>query len=289
MVKMPAVSHVPRKDTGAGRDHEFKKTTLKDSNPMQGGDGTTPRTPLSEDLREKGNLKEWETAHLQEVDEVHVGSLEPIKKLEAKVYENNDGTTQAKWKRLPRMVVGTSSTSADLAGSQHPMDMASNLNELPSKKMWAIWNHRNQVHVKEAACPLDQILNLSKERKAEFQGTRPPTQKRVHRNHVGWRPQIVDEVKINYDGAIFSREGRVGLGVVCCNSDAVITSLSEQISLPATITQVEALAVRRAAVFAVDLGITSTILEGDSNIVYKDLSSIEPSLALHGHIIHDVK
>ncbi|XP_023897961.1 uncharacterized protein LOC112009845 [Quercus suber] len=144
-------------------------------------------------------------------------------------------------------------------------------------------------HVKEAACPLDQILNLSKERKAEFQGTRPPTQKRVHRNHVGWRPQIVDEVKINYDGAIFSREGRVGLGVVCCNSDAVITSLSEQISLPATITQVEALAVRRAAVFAVDLGITSTILEGDSNIVYKDLSSIEPSLALHGHIIHDVK
>ena len=31
------------------------------------------------------------------------------------------------------------------------------------------------------------------------------------------------------------------------------------------------------------------MLEGDSDIVYKDLSSLEPSLALHGHIIHDVK
>nr|POE77283.1 hypothetical protein CFP56_29785 [Quercus suber] len=97
-------------------------------------------------------------------------------------------------------------------------------------------------------------------------------------------------VKINYDGAIFLEEGRAGLVVVCSNSDGVVTaSLSEQISLPVTITQVEALAARKAAVFVVDLGITSAVLEGDSDIVYKDLSSTEPSLALHGHIIHDVK
>nr|POF08564.1 hypothetical protein CFP56_34639 [Quercus suber] len=140
---------------------------------------------------------------------------------------------------------------------------------------WAIWNLQNQVRVKEATCPLDQNLNLSKERKAEFQDTKPPTQKLV---------------KINYDGAIFLEEGRAGLVVVCSNSDGVVTaSLSEQISLPVTITQVEALAARKAAVFVVDLGITSAVLEGDSDIVYKDLSSTEPSLALHGHIIHDVK
>ena len=97
-------------------------------------------------------------------------------------------------------------------------------------------------------------------------------------------------VKINYDGAIFSEEGCAGLGVVCRNSEGVvIASLSEQIPLPATITQVEALAARRAAVFAVDLGITTAVLEGDSDIVYKDLSSTEPSLAPHGHIIQDVK
>ena len=112
----------------------------------------------------------------------------------------------------------------------------------------------------------------------------------AHHNHVRWRPPVGDVVKINYDGAIFSEEGRAGLGVVCRNSEGVvIASLSEQIPLPATITQVEALAARRAVDFSVDIGITSAVLEGDSNIVYKDLSNIEPSLAPHGHIIQDVK
>ncbi|KAL0000827.1 hypothetical protein SO802_014609 [Lithocarpus litseifolius] len=40
----------------------------------------------------------------------------------------------------------------------------------------------------------------------------------------------------------------------------------EQISLPATTTQVDALAARRAAVFAVDLGITSAVLEGEHHV-----------------------
>ena len=99
-----------------------------------------------------------------------------------------------------------------------------------------------------------------------------------------------DMVKINYDGAIFPEEGRAGLGVVCRNSEgAVIASLSEQIPLPATIPLVEALAARRAAVFAVDLGLTTVVLEGDSDIVFKDLPNTEPSLAPHGHIVQDVK
>lgn len=34
---------------------------------------------------------------------------------------------------------------------------------------WAIWNRRNQIWVGQTACPLNQILNISKERKTEFQ------------------------------------------------------------------------------------------------------------------------
>ena len=97
-------------------------------------------------------------------------------------------------------------------------------------------------------------------------------------------------MKINYDGSIFSEDGRVGLGVVVRNSEgAVIASLSQQIPLPATITQVEALAVRRATEFAMKLGITSAVLERDSEIIHRELICTEPSLALYGHIIHDVK
>ena len=97
-------------------------------------------------------------------------------------------------------------------------------------------------------------------------------------------------MKINYDGAIFLEDGRAGLGVVVHNSEgAVIVSLSQQIPLPATITQVEALAVRRATEFAMKLGITSAVLERDSEIIHRELICTEPSLALYGHIIHDVK
>nr|XP_023894138.1 uncharacterized protein LOC112006071 [Quercus suber] len=105
---------------------------------------------------------------------------------------------------------------------------------------WAIWNRRNQVRLKKAACPLDQIQAAIGEE-----------------NRIPWYQITHPEV--------------------------------EQIPLPATISQVEALAARRAATLAVELGITSAVLEGDSDNVYKDLSSHEPSLALHGHIIHDVK
>ena len=97
-------------------------------------------------------------------------------------------------------------------------------------------------------------------------------------------------MKVNYDGTIFSKDGRAGLGVVVRNSDgAVIASLSQQIHLPATVTQVEALATRRAIEFAVELGITSAVLERDSEIIHRELIGTKPSLALHVHIIHDVK
>ena len=53
--------------------------------------------------------------------------------------------------------------------------------------------------------------------------------------------------------------------------------------------QVEALAARRAVEFALEIGITSAIFEGDSDNITKDLNNLEPSLALHGHLIQDVK
>jgi len=40
--------------------------------------------------------------------------------------------------------------------------------ELLAFTSWAIWNRKNQVRFKEAVCPINHILPLSKERKAEF-------------------------------------------------------------------------------------------------------------------------
>ena len=62
--------------------------------------------------------------------------------------------------------------------------------------------------------------------------------------------------------------------------------LFRSIPLPTTVAQVEALAARRAAEFALEIGIDQVIIEGDSEVIYKDLIDLGPSLTLHGHLIY---
>ena len=50
----------------------------------------------------------------------------------------------------------------------------------------------------------------------------------------------------------------------------------------------EALAARRAAEFTLEIGIDQVIIEGDFEVIYKDLIDLGPSLALHEHLICDV-
>ena len=76
--------------------------------------------------------------------------------------------------------------------------------------------------------------------------------------------------------------------VIRNSEEAVLASLLQQIPLPNTVAQVEALAARRAAEFALEIGINQVIIEGDYEVIYKDLVNPGPSLALHGHLIFDV-
>ena len=95
---------------------------------------------------------------------------------------------------------------------------------------------------------------------------------------------------MNYDGAIFQEQGKVGIGVVIRNSEGgVMASLSQQIPLPTIVAQVEALAVCRVVEFARELGFIRVIIEGDSESIWKDLSNLSPSLALHGLLIRDAQ
>ena len=45
------------------------------------------------------------------------------------------------------------------------------------------------------------------------------------------------------------------------------------------------MAARKETEFALEIGFDKIILEGDSEIVYKDLMNNGSSLALHGHLI----
>ena len=95
---------------------------------------------------------------------------------------------------------------------------------------------------------------------------------------------------MNYDGAVFSQQGRAGLGVIIRNNDgAVMALMAQQIPLPTTVAQVEALAARRVVEFALEIGITKAIVEGDSETIVRELKEPTLSMALHGHLIQDVK
>ena len=68
-----------------------------------------------------------------------------------------------------------------------------------------------------------------------------------------------------------------------------MASMSQQVQLPTIVSQVKALAARKAAKFGLEIGVNKSVLEGNLEIVYKDLKNNGPSLALHGHLIQDVK
>ena len=139
-------------------------------------------------------------------------------------------------------------------------------------------------------CLLSRITHLSRERKVEFQRFHSVRIMQQHRQHTRWKPPDQGSFEVNYDGAILVAQGRASLGVVIRNSNgAVMASLTQQIPNPTTMAQVEALAARRAVEFALEIGITSTIFEGDSDIIIKDLNGLEPPLALNRHLIQDVK
>ena len=50
-----------------------------------------------------------------------------------------------------------------------------------------------------------------------------------------------------------------------------MASMSQQVPLPTTVAQVEALAARRAVEFALEIGITNVVIEGDSESIYREL------------------
>ena len=76
----------------------------------------------------------------------------------------------------------------------------------------------------------------------------------VSGNNSRWIPPNPLTYKVNFDGAIFKELGAAGLGMVIRDSkDSVIGALAERIPLPCSVAKVEALACRRAVLFAKEM------------------------------------
>ena len=88
----------------------------------------------------------------------------------------------------------------------------------------------------------------------------------------------------------FKTQSRQGLGVVVRNSyGRVIAGLSERITLPPTVEDLKALDSKNIVSFAIDLDLWDVVFEGDSEVIFKHLSSDQPIMAVFGHIVEDAR
>ena len=142
-----------------------------------------------------------------------------------------------------------------------------------------------------SSLPLSQICKDALERLNEFQAastSSPIITIGSHPSH--WLPLSPLQLKANCDGVIFNKLNCAGLGIVIRNSEgSVIAALSEKVTLPPSVDDLEAVAWRRLVTFAMELGLQEVIFEGDSEVVYKHLTTTSPSLASFGHITDETR
>ncbi|XP_075662879.1 uncharacterized protein LOC142632326 [Castanea sativa] len=154
--------------------------------------------------------------------------------------------------------------------------------------MWTIWTQRNQVRSQQLCCSLNHLFQLATERYSKFQAIiPPPPPSRPHRR-MRWKPPPLNTFKINFDGAIFAEDNCSRVGVIVRNREGlVIAAMSEKIPQLLQPTEIEAMAAIRALEFAREVGISEAVLEGDSLLVIKALTSKDVGLAPFGLLIQD--
>ena len=140
--------------------------------------------------------------------------------------------------------------------------------ELFSITTWSIWTQRNQVRLHQLSYSPHQIASTAKDTLAEFVSVQPAPRSHPPRTRDQWRPPTLDMIKIIFDGAIFNKEPKSGIGVVLHDVHcSLLAFLSRQLSQVYSPLEIEAKAASSALQFAVNLGFNQAVLEGDSQVL----------------------
>ncbi|XP_075659014.1 uncharacterized protein LOC142628865 [Castanea sativa] len=105
-----------------------------------------------------------------------------------------------------------------------------------------------------------------------------------------WQPPPPMEYKLNFDAAIFSGMEKSGIGAIIKNEKgAVMAGMSVVGPKVDTSEETELLACRRSIEFAVDVGFTRLILEGDNTNVMHAISSDVANSSFLGNVVGDIR
>lgn len=161
--------------------------------------------------------------------------------------------------------------------------------ELFAVMAWFVWNRRNKLRLKERSLDRDKIFSAARRYLSDYQLKFTIMESKLPSVRAKWSPPLGEMYKTNYDGAVFADSDEAGIGVIVRNDKGeVLAALFEKIPYPGSVVLVEILAARRAVQFILKLGITQTIFEGDSEIVYKALKAGDEGHASIGQFVKDI-
>ena len=153
---------------------------------------------------------------------------------------------------------------------------------------WFVWYRWNKLRLKETYLPVQKIYEQASSYLSEFHHRPQSSISKARPKAIKWKPPACGDIKTNYDGATFNETGEARIRVVVrLDSSEVLAALLEKIPLLSSIEVLEALAARRVAQFVVELGLQYTVLEGDSELVFKALATDSSPCSSIGHIIKD--
>uniref|UniRef100_A0A7N2LCN5 Reverse transcriptase zinc-binding domain-containing protein n=1 Tax=Quercus lobata TaxID=97700 RepID=A0A7N2LCN5_QUELO len=143
---------------------------------------------------------------------------------------------------------------------------------------WMIWSRRNSVRLGEAAIEIRNIRQQARLFLQDFLEAQDPKRvcPRVIDRAIRWIPPIHPRVKVNFDGATFNSKGSAGLGIVIQDgSGGVVGAMTERVHLPSSPAVVEAMACRRALLFAQEQGCVDCSVEGDAEVIINSIVARE--------------
>ena len=172
-----------------------------------------------------------------------------------------------------------------------PEDTSLNFTALFSMVAWCIWVRRNKLREKLPVWAIGETARRARELLQEYWDVQDrPSRTSVQRPRQKWSPPELGVYKLNFDGAIFEGSARAGLGVVVRDAEGmIIAALSQNIKLPSSVDLVEALAARRAILFAQELCLGQVMVEGDSLRVITDINNPQKNRTQWGHVVEDIK
>ncbi|KAK2974954.1 hypothetical protein RJ640_009113 [Escallonia rubra] len=157
---------------------------------------------------------------------------------------------------------------------------------------WFLWKNRNTTVFQGAQMDALELYSVASHYLDNFCNAQENfrTKPSPNINRAIWSPPSDNWVKINFDAAIFRKEGSMGCGVIVRDSAGnTLAALSKKIYGITDPEYAEAIAAGEAARFGYDCGFNFVQMEGDAILIINALNSSEENLSAIGGIIDDVK